>query len=312
MNFSSLDGIQLENTMIRSVIIQYLYYISGVLGIPGNILAITVLLSSHHLRNKTVNRFIINQSLIDLGSGIYTLLMESFNTMDAISNDNIAQQLYCRLWISTYPFWVFAISSTYNLMFLTLERFLAITQPLSYDAEKVKKRLPYVLVMSWVCGLIFSYINFLISYAEDGACRFIAEYNPSILGKLMPIQAFFLNIAIPAVVMTYAYIKMGLTLRKSRTSTSTTKSNIITKKIRKAEINLYQTCLILMVLFVLCWCNNLIAVSLYVADLITFGDQYYQSTVVIIVFNSCLNPYVICIRYKEFQDQLIKLLMKNK
>ena len=111
--------------------------------------------------------------------------------------------------------------------------------------------------------------------------------------------------------MTYAYIKMGLALRKSRAFSAGPdgKMSAVAVKLKKAEVNLYQTCLCLMLLFVICWTNNTIAVALFLSGVLPdYSGTYYHTSVVFIILNACVNPYVYAIRYKEFQDQAKKLL----
>ena len=71
----------------------------------------------------------------------------------------ILQDIFCRVWMSTSIFWMFAVASSYNLMFLTIERFLAITRPMQYDVAKVYRRLPFVLAMAWFMGVAFTALN---------------------------------------------------------------------------------------------------------------------------------------------------------
>ena len=104
---------------------------------------------------------------------------------------------------------------------------------------------------------------------------------------------------------------MGLALRKSRAFSAGPdgKMSAVAEKLKKAEVNLYQTCLCLMLLFVICWSNNIIAVGLFLSGVLPdYSGTYYQTSVVFVILNSCVNPYVYAIRYKEFQDQAKKLL----
>ena len=182
---------------------------------------------------------------------------------------------------------------------------------MTYDVQKVFRRLPFVLTLAWICGMVFQCINILMSYTEPDQCLFRASYNPQWLGDALPYYLAVMDIIIPTCIMTYAYVKMGLALRKSRAFSAGPdgKMSAVAEKLKKAEVNLYQTCLCLMLLFVVCWSNNVIAVGLFVSGIIpNFSGTYYQTSVVFIILNACVNPYVYAIRYKEFQDQAKKLL----
>ena len=125
----------------------------------------------------------------------------------------LAQELFCRLWMSTYLIGAFTAASGYNLTLLTIERFLAITQPMKYDVERVYNRLPYVLSMAWFIGIIVAGINWFLFYAEDDTCILIEETDPPILSHFVPIYIFVTHCLVPTIIMTVAYVGMGLTLR---------------------------------------------------------------------------------------------------
>ena len=74
---------------------------------------------------------------------------------------------------------------------------------------------------------------------------------------------------------------------------------------RLAQINLFETCLIVAVLFFICWVTVQAAIFLYMIDVYPdlSGDHYTVGRL-LILFNSCINPYVYTLRYREFKIQL--------
>ena len=273
-------------------------------------MSIVILLSSAELRRKPVNRFIINQSFIDLGACVISIFIKIYDSLDIVPF-GISQEVFCRLWVSTYMFWVMAVASAYNLTFLTIERFLAITSPMQYNIDDVNKRLPFVLALAWLLGFIFPFVNICITYVDNQACLFTYKYNPDIIGDLIPIYFFIIDCGIPAIIMVFAYIKMGLVLRGSRLNKtiSSDKTHQQTDTIRQAEVNIYQTCVMLMIVFVLCWSNNCIGVALFMIGYLPhMNTTYHNVSVVLILMNSCINPYIYALRYKEFQQRIRTLV----
>ena len=125
----------------------------------------------------------------------------------------IARILVCRIWLSTYTIWCLTVASGYNLTFLTVERFLAITRPMTYRIEVVNKRLPFILLLAWLMGMILASVNLFLFYVSDGQCFLIVDTDTSIIKHVVPIYSFTTYCVIPAIVMTFANIKMGFTLR---------------------------------------------------------------------------------------------------
>ena len=94
----------------------------------------------------------LNQSLIDTVACVSSLLTELINRMDMVATSGMWLDVFCNVWLSTYVMWSTISSSAYNLVFLTLERYVAIVNPMKYDREKVMRRLPIVIVLAWISG----------------------------------------------------------------------------------------------------------------------------------------------------------------
>ena len=80
-------------------------------------------------------------------------------------------------------------------------------------------------------------------------------------------------------------------------------------KSRLAQMNLFETCLIVAVLFFICWVTVQAAIFLYMIDVYPdLSGDHYTSGRLLILFNSCINPYVYTLRYREFKIQLKMLI----
>ena len=79
----------------------------------------------------------VNQSCVDLIASTLIILRKNYTYSYIASLDGLLRQVYCRVFLtSTLHIALFA-SSGYNLVALSLERYAAITDPLTYDEEKV-------------------------------------------------------------------------------------------------------------------------------------------------------------------------------
>ena len=284
------------------------YFIIAACGIPGNLFTIFVLLSSSRIRSKPVNIFIIHQSTVDALVCIVTIAVTIYNDITVIPA-GVGQLLFCSIMIPRNPMWAVIQCSGYNLMFLTLERYWAITKPLQYDQHKVMKRLPVLFAACWVIAVASVVPNSIFHRVVNGSC--IPFYVIPGPWKIKVLGSYVIGIScvVPAGVMIWAYVAIGLSLHRSRSfqnSDSSTQSD----KLKKIQMNLLQTCVILMVMFVLCWINHVIRYVLLLGGyFMHLRTTYYPSTALFIILNSCLNPFVYCVRYKEFQDQ-VKVLFR--
>jgi hypothetical protein len=76
---------------------------------------------------QTTNMLIANQTLADLAVSVFILASTRPGTN--MNHDSAWDQLVCRFWGSAYFFYVALIASTYNILVLTAERYLAVIYP---------------------------------------------------------------------------------------------------------------------------------------------------------------------------------------
>ena len=79
------------------------------------------------------NLLIINQSFIDFCASI-TMIIMGVDTEDGteMSHSNPYHQFVCRFWLSRWPLWSLLVASTYSILMLTVERYIAIVHPIVY------------------------------------------------------------------------------------------------------------------------------------------------------------------------------------
>ena len=301
-----------QNESVITPAMSFLYVFIPSVGIPGNIFAAFVMLSSADMRQKPCNLFMIHQSIIDLLACVFTLIGEFYGKVSLGKDPSLKENLFCYIFLSSGVMWSFIHLSGYNLMFLTLERYWAIKKPLQYSSNSVKRRLPYVFIAAWLIGFASLFPNFTTSRIVDGKCRAQYDIKSAVILNLMTPYFFSVSCGIPGTVMLYAYISIGLSLKRSQkfqTKGDQTKANT---KLKKAQMNLLQTCVSLMILFFLCWIQLTVVFFLYAINYFTvlFNNKYYHISLLCIILNSCLNPYIYSARYNEFQVQIKYLYSK--
>ena len=179
---------------------------------------------------------------------------------------------------------------------------LAITRPMKYDQERVLRRMPFVFIMVWISGFIFLIPEAATSYPIN-SMECVLYYELSFT-EMVIINSFYAVVmpTTPLIIMVYTYGKIAISLSQgSKTDLTTSGKGRVS--LHKAQVHVIQTAAGLSALFLACY------TYLYVFQIgSTFFNvpwyPQYHIAVALIIINSCINPYVYCIRYDEFQKRL--------
>jgi len=116
------------------------------------VFVIIVIMLYRPMRERVTNLYIINQSLIDATVATFLFLTTILqDNKKQLTPGNWADEALCRLWFTKMPLWGMLMSSTYSLVSLTLERFLAVVYPLRHRAWCSRRT---------VCSLSLGYFSF--------------------------------------------------------------------------------------------------------------------------------------------------------
>ena len=282
-------------------------YIVGVLSIPGNVLTMIVILSSNLLRDKPINIILAHQAFVDITVCLFALIEDTVVQFDIDAGTPVlCHYMLTKQNICTYV-------STFNMTILAIERYLAVVNPLSYDMEKVKKRLPYIFLGEWVftagafCFVVAS------TTTKPGKCLIGSKLIGSFLWDMYSPYEFTLAFALPLAISLFCYGRMFYCLQQSTTKTASKDSKCTNiDKLRLAQLNIFKTCLTVTVVFVLCWCTTEIAVVMFMVGYYTeLSNNHYVFGTILIILNSGLNPYIYAVRYEDFKKELKKMFAKN-
>jgi hypothetical protein len=72
-----------------------------------------------------------------------------------MNRDSVYDQFVCRFWLSRWPLWSFLVASTYSILMLTLERYVAIVHPVFYKVRKQRVVLACLLLLLFISAFAF-------------------------------------------------------------------------------------------------------------------------------------------------------------
>ncbi len=298
------------------------YSFIGCIGVLDNSFVLFIMYMHKPLRQQLNNLHIINQSVIDLISSIFVLCIIPLcgdNRIVRPDSNMLAEQVYCKLWHNRLPFWCFALTSTYNLVLLTLDRYFSIVHAIWYKSFVSKNKIYVSLGLAWVIGLgLYVPFGILTSGVVDGVCiiwELFSDYESSLIAGVINFVAAF---AFPIILMTACYIHMAIVITNQ--AKVGTKSSAMSKseqerhaKMTKIKINILKTMATVSILFLVCWLPSSIRYMASTAGIPTSTtDALYHFTVYAANTNCILNPFIYLTGYKQFQQGVIVVIMKRK
>ncbi|KYN09496.1 Orexin receptor type 2 [Trachymyrmex cornetzi] len=315
-----------------------IFYAPTVLvGVIANILVIIVV-CKYHLKSVT-NYFVINLSMADLL--VATICMPMTISQEISMSWNHSEFL-CKL--TSYLQSVGVTASIYTIMAMSIDRYLAIRNPMILRYICSHKNIILVIVSIWLASMAF----FITIY---GAMR-LQDPMTEVINKALDLMAsenfthnsispippgfnmciedfmslgirrdifgsihFVFSIAIPCFVVLLAYSMIGFTLWSkkppfdydNRESASSRQSS----KLRHERKRVALILLFLAILFALCWMPYNIAKFLIDLDVIGPSTST-NNTLKYFLFlghaNSALNPVVYCWMTRGLRQKLVKIL----
>eukprot|EP00057_Strongylocentrotus_purpuratus_P004338 XP_003728505.1 PREDICTED: orexin receptor type 2-like [Strongylocentrotus purpuratus] len=291
----------------------------GCLGVVGNGMVLFVFFKDKSLRNL-VNSFIINQSLIDFTTS-FAFLLICFLPKKTLDPTSLAHIIFCRIWVSEYVLWALFISSSLNLVCITLDRYCAIIYPTKYrsSARKLQRRVKLISVMTWASGFVLDcYWPAIHVIFPTGGCY--PSWPNKILQGVIGVFIFFITYAGPLSVMGFSYVRILSKLRKPATraapapspksspaSTSASKAmrrskRVMSERSERATRNVIKTMITVSLTYAICWAP--IAFNFLVYNLggpLDFSGTWYAVTKIFVYANLCANPFIYTMQYQQFQ-----------
>ncbi|CAH1800550.1 unnamed protein product, partial [Owenia fusiformis] len=183
---------------------KIIYIVIGSLGLIGNVIVLIVMLSSKKLRSKTTNKFIINQSFIDTSTSLILITSTLFDDINTVPK-GLPAHIFCVLWMSKFFLWSMLVTSTYNLVAMTIEKYFAILYSFKHMEFFTKGRMKIVLGMIWLIGPFWNLYLAITTTVTYEQCSVYSEWNPPESQTIFGICVVVFQWFVPIVIMVICY-----------------------------------------------------------------------------------------------------------
>ncbi|XP_051259327.1 trace amine-associated receptor 4-like isoform X3 [Dicentrarchus labrax] len=199
-------------------------------------------------------------------------------------------------------------ASVGNMVIISVDRYVAICDPLHYSIKVTQKRGRVCVFLCWICSFLYSIILLYDNLKQPGrykSCE--GECVVSMTGAVDLVVSFIIPISVIIILYMRVFVVAVSQARamKSHIATVSLKRSK-TVKAKKSEIKAARTLGVLIVIFLLCYCPY------YCVSLTGLGILIGSTTEVFMIFlmyfNSCLNPIIYALFYPWFK-KAIKLIV---
>ena len=198
----------------RSTFLAAIIIMIGITGVFGNSLVAIIVYKYKTLFQQVKSSYIINQSFIDGLTSSLILLTQIFTVELTEGMTQLQAEFFCRLWGTQFLPWGLMVSSTYNLMAISVERYMAIVHPLWHMNNFTDSKTRVSIVFIWLFGVV--YVGAVVIPTTDlvnGECLRAAFWPSRAIAVAVGIVELFVTLMIPFITHGFCYARILATLR---------------------------------------------------------------------------------------------------
>ena len=173
------------------------------------------------------------------------------------------------------------------------------------------QRLPLLFTLEWVVCFVGISVRSWFTEIHADRCLIGIGIFGTWFFNFYPIYMFIFSTAIPLVVSVACYTRMLLVLRQSERQSKLMvdfQSQSI-HKLRLAQLNVFKTCLVVLISFIICNMTLQSAVFLFIFGYYkTLSSNHFTFGYLLVLLNSCLNPFIYATLYTDAKQQVHKLI----
>ncbi|XP_076872278.1 trace amine-associated receptor 4-like [Brachyhypopomus gauderio] len=284
-----------------------------VMTVFGNLLVIITISHFKQLQSPT-NLIILSLALVDCMLGC---LVMPFSMVRWVEGCWLLGEHFCKIHSSLDM--TLSIASILHLCLVSIDRYIAICDPLSYRLKATKNTIAMCITVIWLfsClfsfGIVFSKVNIMgLDSTKINPC---AGNCALIFNKEWGIIAPLLNFYIPGTVMSCLYLKIFHVARKHAKILSNRTTVVVCREMKgqvseQRERKAATTLGIVMGVFILCWLPFFL--TTVIEPFIGFSTRLdvFDALVWFGYFNSMFNPLIYGFFYPHFQKAFKIIILR--
>ncbi|XP_060923196.1 trace amine-associated receptor 13c-like [Limanda limanda] len=264
-------------------------------------LNLLVIISISHFRqlHTPTNSLLLSLAVSDLVVGLLAMPVEGLRHMETCW---LLGRLMCAL--TPYLSYCLLSASLGNMVLISIDRYLAICDPLLYSSKITLNRVKVLICLCWACSLLYNGLVLMGHLAWPDRYNSCHGECVVVISHISGTLDLFFSFIGPCTVMVVLYMRVFVVavsqVRVIRLQTVT-----VTPTAKKSERKAATTLGIVIAVFLMCFCPYYYP-ALAGVDTST-SLSYYAVLSWIMLINSCVNPLIYALFYPWFR-KAIKLI----
>uniref|UniRef100_A0A3B3CML2 G-protein coupled receptors family 1 profile domain-containing protein n=1 Tax=Oryzias melastigma TaxID=30732 RepID=A0A3B3CML2_ORYME len=287
----------------------FLNTVLSIISIITVVLNLLVIIAVSHFRqlHSPTNIILLSLAVSDFLVGLLLLPLEIYRNTSCWFLGEIMCAVY--YYLACYiPY-----TSIGNIILISVDRYVAICQPLHYPTRITTVRVKTCVCLCWLCYGLYSLYS--IIYIKDQIHRLFEPGKHDLcFGQcsvtftyVTGVADLILTFVLPVTVIVVLYMKIFVVIvNQARSMRSHVKcaafQHPVTLKAKKSELKAARTLGVLVLTYLLCYCPS------YCSVFVGMDILSVYLLIVLFYFNSCLNPVIYTLFYSWFR-KAVKIII---
>ena len=291
-----------RSSSVAYIVDSVLFFISWV-GLVGNSVAMFILTSSVKIRMSKSYLLLMNQCLLDFTTNLFMITYLPIKYLGHWSNMSGSWDLImCHVIYNNLYVTIPKLSSSYNLVVLSLERMTSVVWPVFHKVRCTRRLTLIVSVITWVLGFGIATafaipVNGITPVKRK--CYYWNHFRSQLHSQIFSVMfnTLFFLLPLTAMLTSYAVMYTRISSRRMRPG------------IKLNVAGMLATCVLL---FVFCHVIKftLIMISTFSTTIIDLQSALFVVSIIMLQMNTIVNPIIYSLQYMDYKKELRRQFRK--